>query len=173
MLAGFTSQLMQMPFQEVYQRPMPICASPSPPCEDRLSHGNIPTLRGATCKIMTCKTNARGGVLELQWRSRSGKACGGGRRGVKCRPMPQRRTESGRGIRTLGMSPLATRCQAPIHVQQWDNATTGRRFGPLSSALSTASPPSQRRSRHGSVEAWGFEAWSLELGQCCVPSYLK
>lgn len=91
MLAGFTSQLMQMPFQEVYQRPMPICASPSPPCEDRLSHSNIPTLRGATCKIMTCKTNARGGVLELQWRSRSGKACGGGRRGVKCRPTHRER----------------------------------------------------------------------------------
>ena len=99
-----------MPFQEVYQRPMPICASPSPPCENRPSHGNIPTLRGAICKIMTCKTNARGGVLELQWRSRSGKACGGRRRGVKCRPMPQRRTESGRGICTFSMSLLATRC---------------------------------------------------------------
>jgi len=46
---------MQMPFQEVYERPMPICASPSPPCEDRPSHGNIPTFRGATCKIMTYK----------------------------------------------------------------------------------------------------------------------
>ena len=168
MLAGFTSQLMQMPFQEVYQRPMPICASPSPPCEDRLSHGNIPTLRGATCKIMTCKTNARGEVLELQWRSRSGKACGGGRRGVKCRPTHRER----QGHWHTWHVPLShSVSQAPIHVQQWDNATTGRRFGPLSSALSAASPPSQRRSRHGSVEAWGFEAWSLELGQCCVPSY--
>src|SRR6266567_3090714 len=88
---------MQMPFQEVYQRPMPICASPSSPCENRLSHGNIPTFRGATCKIMT-HTNARGGVLELQWqrrRSGSGKACGGGRRGVKCRPTARREERQG------------------------------------------------------------------------------
>ena len=46
---------MQMPFQEVYQKPMPICASPCPPCEDRLSHGNIPIFRGATCEVMTYK----------------------------------------------------------------------------------------------------------------------
>jgi hypothetical protein len=161
MLAGFTSQLMQMPFQEVYQRPMPICASPSPPCEDRLSHGNIPTLRGATCKIMTCKTNARGEVLELQWRSRSGKACGGGRRGVKCRP----RTESGRGIGTLGMSLLATRCLKRQYT--YSNGTMQQQ-----AAGSAHFPqPCLLLLHHGSVEAWGFEAWSLELGQCCVPSY--